>query len=124
MAFDNGKIRPAARERFVRAAENNSLYVAAISLFEVADLAHKKRIELSIPLKDWFHLSFSEPGLQIAALSPDIAVESSLLPPEFHGDPADRLIAATPTARGMVLCTHDRALLRFGQQGLYKFLEV
>jgi PIN domain nuclease of toxin-antitoxin system len=68
MAFDNGNIRPAARERFVRAAENNSLHIAAISLFEVAYLAQKKRIELSVPLADWFHLSFSEPSLQICGV--------------------------------------------------------
>jgi PIN domain nuclease of toxin-antitoxin system len=85
MAFDNGNIRPAARERLVRAAENNSLHIAAISLFEVAYLTQKKRIELSVPLADWFNLSFSEPSLQIAALTPEIAVGSTLLPTEFHG---------------------------------------
>jgi PIN domain nuclease of toxin-antitoxin system len=124
MALDQRKIPAAAQEQLSQAAANHSLYVAAISLFEVAYLLHKKRIQLSVSLPEWFERSFRQPGLQVAALTAEVAVESTRLPEEFHGDPADRLIAATARARDMVLCTHDRALLRFGQQGFYQFLEV
>jgi PIN domain nuclease of toxin-antitoxin system len=124
LALNEDKLQPAARARLLRAAENNSLHVAAISLFEVASLTHKKRIDLSVPLSEWFDRSFMEPGLQLVPLTPDIAVASVLLPDEFHGDPADRMIAATAKTRNLVLCTHDRALLRFGQQGFDQFLEV
>jgi PIN domain nuclease of toxin-antitoxin system len=43
---------------------------------------------------------------------------------KFHGDPGDRLLAAAALSHELALCTHDKQLLRFGRQGLYKALKV
>jgi PIN domain nuclease of toxin-antitoxin system len=54
----------------------------------------------------------------------EIASNSALLPDGFRGDPMDRMFAATARVHNLELSTHDDKLLRSGQQGVYKFLEV
>ena len=111
-----------ARERLKR--EKEPLPISAVSLYEVATLSRRGRIDLDIPMQSWFDLAFSDASLRLLPVTPQIAVEAALLPEEFHGDPIDRLIAATARVHNMVLCTHDQELVRFGQQDVYKFLEV
>jgi PIN domain nuclease of toxin-antitoxin system len=50
-------------------------------------------------------------------LSAEILLNSSFLPGEFHGDPADRMMAATARDFGFTLLTRDRALLAYAAQG-------
>jgi PIN domain nuclease of toxin-antitoxin system len=87
-------------------------WVSAISCWEVAKLAEKKRITFSIPTLTWIRRSLSEFGVRIAELSPEIAVESTQLK-GFHHDPADQLIVATSRTLGMPLLTSDRRMLDF-----------
>jgi PIN domain nuclease of toxin-antitoxin system len=75
-------------------------------------------------MQQWFDLAFADGNLKLLPVTPQIAIEAALLPDGFHGDPIDRIIAATARVHNLVLCTHDEKLLRFGQQGVYKFLEV
>jgi PIN domain nuclease of toxin-antitoxin system len=77
-----------------------------------------------MPLGDWFNLNFSEPALPVLPVTPEVALASLKLPSDFHRDPNDRLIAATAIAHDLILCTHDQYLIQFGNQGLYRFLEV
>jgi len=124
MFLDPGRIKGAAREQLVASAESDELFVAAISMYEVAAGAKRGRIELNMATQAWFDLTLLDPGLRLLALTPEIAAETALLPDDFHGDPGDRLVAATARVHDLVLCTHDGRLLRFGQQGIYRFLEV
>jgi len=124
MFFEPMRVSKLITERLTVASKERSLFVAAISLYEVANRVLRKRINLSMPTQSWFDLSFFQPGLKLLPLTPEIATETSFLPGDFHGDPGDRLLAATARVHGMVLCTHDDQLVRFGQQGVYKFLEV
>jgi len=59
------------------------------------------------------------PGLSLAQLTPEIAIESTRLPETFHGDPADRIIFATARKLGARLMTRDRRMRKYAaQQGL------
>jgi PIN domain nuclease of toxin-antitoxin system len=107
-----------ARQQIEKAAWAGSLYIAAISLLEIANQHRRGRIQLSIPLKQWFAETLNHRGMQIVPLTPEIALETTLLPESFHGDPADRLIASTARVENLTLYTHDKAILRFGKQGL------
>ena len=49
-------------------------------------------------------------GAQILPLSPAIAAQAAQLPPEFPGDPCDRLIAATAQIHELSLVTADQRL--------------
>jgi PIN domain nuclease of toxin-antitoxin system len=124
LALDRTKIRPAADEVLREAGSRSDLCISAISLFEVANLVDRKRIDLKMPLGDWFHLSFSAPALPVIPVTPEVALASLTLPQDFHRDPNDRLIASTAIAYNLIFCTHDEYLIHFGKQGLYRYLEI
>lgn len=113
-----------ARQQIEKAAWDGSLYIASISLLEVANQQRRGRIQFSIPLEQWFAQTLDQLGMQIVPLTPAIALETTLLPESFHGDPADRLIASTARVENLTLYTHDKAILRFGKQGLLQTVAI
>jgi PIN domain nuclease of toxin-antitoxin system len=84
--------------------------VSAISVWEVAMLVAKRRIQLDRPVEIWVDLALALPGIQLAGLEPAIAVRSTKLPGEFHPDPADRIIVATALENAATLVTPDERL--------------
>jgi PIN domain nuclease of toxin-antitoxin system len=62
-------------------------------------------------------LFLAYPGVRLTLLSPEIAIESSFLPPPMHGDPADRLLIATARALGIPIVTRDRRILNYAAAG-------
>jgi PIN domain nuclease of toxin-antitoxin system len=103
-------------EKIDRAALHGSLFVSAISVWEVATLARKGRISLHMSTAEWVRQSLGKPGINLAALSAEIAVESASLPDGFHGNPADRIIVATARIHRITLLTRDEKILSFGKQ--------
>lgn len=97
-------------DRLLRQAKQK--WISAISCWELAKLVEKKRISFSIPLVTWMRRSLNELSINIADLSPEIAVESTQLN-DFHNDPADQIIAATSRVLGMPLLTSDRRILDY-----------
>ena len=89
-------------------------WISAISCWELAKLVEKKRIGFSIPALTWIRRSLNEYDLKVADLSPEIAVESTVLA-GFHRDPADQIIAATSRILGLPLLTSDRQILEFSE---------
>jgi PIN domain nuclease of toxin-antitoxin system len=96
--------RPAARAL----SEADELAVAAITWFELAWLARRERIVVTIPIRSWLeHLAAQ---VRTVPLTPAIAATAVSLPSTFPGDPADRLIYATAIEHGWRLITKDRKL--------------
>jgi PIN domain nuclease of toxin-antitoxin system len=93
------------------------LYVAAISAWEVAMLEAKGRIRLPVDCLEWIHRALNAPRLSLLALTPGIAVASTRLPGDVHGDPADRILLATAREHNLVLVTRDERLLAYGTTG-------
>jgi PIN domain nuclease of toxin-antitoxin system len=89
-------------------------WIAAISLWELAKLVEKSRIGFTIPTITWMRRSLSERDLRIADLTPEIAVDSTLLK-GFHRDPVDQIIVATARVLGMPLVTADKRILEFAE---------
>jgi PIN domain nuclease of toxin-antitoxin system len=87
--------------------------IPAICCWEIAMLEAKKRLSLSIDVGLWINLALQKNKVQIIPLTPEIAVLSSRLPEGFHGDPADRLIAATSLAFKAPLVTKDSKMLTY-----------
>ncbi len=87
-------------------------WISAISCWELAKLVEKNRIGFSIPTLTWMRRSLNQYNINVADLSPEIAVESSVLR-GFHKDPADQLITATSRILGMPLVTSDRLIIDF-----------
>ncbi len=99
-----------------RAGKQGQVFIAAISVWELSMLVAKNRITLSKPINQWVQESLSQPGVNLSPLTPEIAVESSFLPGEFHGDPADRIIVATARINNLIIFTRDRQILSYGLQ--------
>jgi PIN domain nuclease of toxin-antitoxin system len=89
-------------------SEADQLAVAAITWFELAWLASRERIVVTIPVRSW--LGRLADQLQTIGVTPAIADTAVSLPSTFPGDPADRLIYATAVEQGWPLVTKDRRL--------------
>jgi PIN domain nuclease of toxin-antitoxin system len=98
-------------------------YISSISAWEIGMLAARGRLQLSSRPERWFVNLFDAPGVELAALSPDLLIASSFLPGMPPKDPADRILAATARELGATLITRDRALLAYGEQGHISVLE-
>jgi PIN domain nuclease of toxin-antitoxin system len=85
------------------------LGVSAISLWEIAMLNGKGRLTLPEPVLPWFKQALLLEKLKLLPITPEIAALSGGLP--MHGDPADRLIAATAIEYNVALATVDRLLV-------------
>jgi PIN domain nuclease of toxin-antitoxin system len=93
------------------------LLVSVISVWEIGLLESKGRVHLNAPCRQWVDEALASPGLSLAPLTPDIALDSTRLPGTFNGDPADRIIVATARRMGARLLTRDQQLLDYAAQG-------
>jgi PIN domain nuclease of toxin-antitoxin system len=53
------------------------------------------------------------PGIELLPLTPQIAIESTKLPGNFHHDPADQIIVATARVYNLTILTVDRLILDY-----------
>ncbi len=107
-----------------QAARKDQITVSAITPWEIALLVSKKRIDLQKDVMEWIREALSKPGVRLAALEPEIAVESTRLPFEMHPDPADRILVATARHLGAKLVTADRALLEIARKGNFRAMDA
>jgi PIN domain nuclease of toxin-antitoxin system len=87
--------------------------ISAISLWEVSMLVMKGRLTLKPDEESWFSLNLQPPA-SLAPLTPEISIASCRLP-DFHGDPADRIIVATAVVLGVPLITADEKMIRWAK---------
>lgn len=113
-----------ARQRIEEAAQRNEVWISAITPWEIGMLVAKNRLALTQDAQEWMELVLALPGLRLAPLEPAIAVASSRLPGDPHGDPADRIIVATARHLGATLVTADDKLLAYGTVGHVKVLSA
>lgn len=106
------------------AARQTRVLVPAISLWEIGMLVAKGRLQLAQDVQQWVDAVLGLPGLGLAALEPAIAIASSRLPGALHGDPADRMIAATARHHDALLVTADEKLLAYGAAGHLKVMDA
>ena len=99
------------------AARDDAVLVCPITFWEIGMLESKNRLALDRPIVEWVHEVMAKPGLSLAHLTPEIAIDSTRLPGNFHANPADRMIVATARETGATLLTHDYAILRYAEQG-------
>jgi PIN domain nuclease of toxin-antitoxin system len=86
--------------------------ISDISLWEVATLVSRGRLELDVPLAEWFRDAASPQTVQILPITAEIATEVAELPAAFTRDPADRIIVATSRVLDRPLVTRDGPILR------------
>lgn len=108
------------------AGTHDGIFVSPISAWEIGMLARPRTgrvaaLRFMPDPRTWFARFVTGPGIRTAPFDPDIAIAASFLPDgdgvSFHGDPADRLIAATARHLGMPLVTRDRRLIDYAASG-------
>lgn len=104
---------------FIRDSVSDKIGVSAFSLWEIGKLHEKGRLELSVPLDDWFSKALFRPGITLLPLSPQIVVDSIQLPGTFHKDPGDQVIVATARIHDCVLVTYDKKILNYEHVKLF-----
>ena len=118
------RLPPASVRKLDDARKEDGLLVSAISVWEIGVLHARGRVQLSAPLRDWVNNALAPAGISLLPLDAAIASESTLLPGEPHGDPADRFLIAAARTKGVILATHDERIIDYGKAGYVQVLEL
>jgi PIN domain nuclease of toxin-antitoxin system len=81
-----------------------------VSLYEIANAARRGRLHLHPTSEEFIAAILAR--IELIPLTAEIAICAAELPEPFHGDPMDRIIAATAMAAGCTLITHDDRIRR------------
>lgn len=98
-----------ARDLADQALQQDCLSVSAISFWETATLQQRARIRLSQSVETW-RLDLLGRGLGEVPVTGDVGIAAATLP-DFHGDPADRIITVTAVLQRATLLTADTRIL-------------
>lgn len=100
-----------AREIILKARlAGERLSCSAVSLYEIAYAVHRKRLKLDVTIEEF--IAAVESRIETIPLTAKIAICATQLPQPFHGDPMDRIIAATAIVEDCALITHDDRILK------------
>ena len=104
------QIGPHCRQQVAEALQEGILAVSAFSFWEIAMLLDKGRISLPSEIAPW-RADLLENYLTEIPVDGQIGIRANNLP-NFHADPADRIIVAT-ALEGHRLLTADDLILRW-----------
>lgn len=99
-----------ATEELDKGRESGNLTCSDISLWEIAMLIKKERIKPAMPPRNFLEDIIAANKLRVLPVTPEIAWLANFHPEFMHGDPADRIIAATALQHKSPLITIDTAL--------------
>ncbi len=113
--FDDRRLTKDHR-RLLAASEKRGepVAVSAMSLWEIAKLASRGRIDIDGPIDELLDQVESSSRLAVLPLSARIATDSTRLGVAFPADPVDQLIAATARCHGLILLTRDEKIAASG----------
>jgi len=117
------RLTAAGVRKLDQARQAEGLRISPISIWEIGVQHAKGRIQLSAPLRDWVRDALAPAGIVFLPLDAESAAESTLLPGEAHGDPADRFLIAAARTKGLILVTRDQAIIDYGNAGHVRVLE-
>jgi PIN domain nuclease of toxin-antitoxin system len=103
----------ARHTQLIQDNEPSGLGISAISCWEVAKLVEYGRLQLECAIEEWMEQAVAYPGIELLPLTPQIAIESTKLPGNFHRDPADQIIVATARVHDLPILTVDRLILDY-----------
>lgn len=110
MVGEPTRLSRAARAAIRAAQQRGGVAVSAITLWELASLVARGRIQAYGTVDASVRLLIE--GVIVKPITPEVAALAVQFPDDFPKDPADRLIAATARAEGIGLVTRDEKLRR------------
>ncbi len=94
-------------------ASDSEILISSISAWEIAMLINKGRLILSMEVASWLDEVLQIDGVRFVSVDNEIGIKSTVLPGEFHKDPADRLIVATARKFAIPVVTADEKLIQY-----------
>lgn len=109
-SLDPARLSKKAAAAIAQADDAGTLACCDISLWEIAMLVSKGRLNPGTDSQKFIQLVLAARNIKVLPITPEIASRSAQ--PDFcpHGDPADRLIAATTILHKSKLVTSDQKL--------------
>jgi PIN domain nuclease of toxin-antitoxin system len=107
---ESKRLSRAAAASIRKARGEDGLAIAAITLWELAALVARGRIQVYGTVETSVRVLIE--GVSVKPLTLEIAALATQFPDDYPRDPADRLIGATARAEGLALVTQDQALRR------------
>jgi PIN domain nuclease of toxin-antitoxin system len=107
------KLSTYAERAIDRAVTEKGIIISSISTWEVALLVDKRRLKLTVDLRDWVRKTEDLPFVRFMPVDNTISLRSVTLPGQFHPDPADRIITATAMTMGLPLVTKDDKIINY-----------
>lgn len=104
------RLSPAAHSALNRVSATDPAVVSAISILEIATAVRRGRMLLSMPVEDWLSRVRQLPEVCIEPVSAEVAERAGSYGDDMHGDPADRVIAATAELLQCRLVSADEKL--------------
>lgn len=93
--------------------EAAAVYVSAISGFEVAIKAGRRKLKLPLGPREWFERVVEHHGLTVLPLELQVCIAAAELP-AIHDDPCDRFIIATARLNQLAVVTADERFEKYG----------
>lgn len=109
-ALEPSKLSEKATFAIEKADKHSALIISDISLWEIAMLIKKRRLEVDSTAAHFVNLFLQSRNISVKSISPEIAELSVNFGAEINSDPADRIIAATSVVHNAKLVTADENL--------------
>ncbi|OGA40256.1 MAG: hypothetical protein A3G24_27505 [Betaproteobacteria bacterium RIFCSPLOWO2_12_FULL_62_13] len=104
------KLSARAKREIRRATRVRSIVVSAVSIFEIATVVRRGRLQLGTTVDQWLDTAKSLPELHVEPVTDQIARLAGGFADQLPGDPADRIIVATALTLHAKLVTADDRL--------------
>lgn len=89
--------------------DETAFAISPMSIVEIVQKISRGRLVLNTPVDTWISQAMGTIGT-LLPITPEIALEAYRLP-DFHDDPADRIITATARVHDLILVSSDKKLI-------------
>jgi PIN domain nuclease of toxin-antitoxin system len=110
LALAPNQLSSTAQQAVAHATLTDGILLADISLWEVAMLVQKGRIQINTDIESFLPLALQAFAIKVRPITPQIAALAAQFSSSVNQDPADRLIIATAAVENVPLVTADRNL--------------
>ncbi|MFA6291839.1 MAG: type II toxin-antitoxin system VapC family toxin [Victivallales bacterium] len=107
------KHRNMSRDTLSRIENAPSVYISAITCFEIALKCKSGKLLLPVAVKSWLDLVLEHHDISVIDINRDVSQLSADLPP-YHKDPCDRFIIATAITYNLPVVTADENFRKYG----------